>query len=604
MKTKTARLLVCISFFLLFSAFLYNYLSINLWDYDFWWHISTGRYIVETGALPEKDPFSYTSELDENKNLFPERESFLLKQYWLSQIVFYMIYRLFGDAGIIIFRALIFSVTGLLVFWRLKRNGVNFYLCFIFVFLICFTFLSFTAERPVLFTMFFSIPVFLLLEEFRIKKSKSVFLLVPLMLLWANMHGGFILGDVIIGAFIIGETLSAIFKRSAYTKEEMFVFYSACVSAIAVSALNPNGFGAFFVVMSQKYSIFREGIQEHLPTFYLYKNNLRRIDLGYIILIALSLIIFIFRIKKMNISHIMVLLWLLIMSVISFRFVIYFVLIGAIIVGTELHYLLESLFKREFFVKNQRLSMASFVVMILLFSFILFINSVTLKWHEFGKAEKKSVPVHSLDFIVENRLSGNIYNDFVFGGYVIWRLYPWKKVFIDTRSINSTVLQEARWINFARESIYNKKIQAGKTPLWERLLDHYNVDIVLLDTLNVHGSITPLVLSLIKNDKWIPVHVDFISVVFVRDVENNQEVIGKHSLEKETVFNSIIARAIQGTLRHKNNPNYFISLGDVFYSMGRMNEALKAYECALKRLPDNNPEKIRIKEIKGGIASW
>src|SRR3989304_6855108 len=91
--------LIILSFVILISSFFYVFISAKLFDSDFWWHISTGRYIVETGSIPDKDPFSYTSNLVENRNLFQERENFILKQYWLGQVIFYFIYDYTGTAG-------------------------------------------------------------------------------------------------------------------------------------------------------------------------------------------------------------------------------------------------------------------------------------------------------------------------------------------------------------------------------------------------------------------------------------------------------------------------------------------------------------------------
>src|SRR4030042_6492002 len=101
MKNKSIQIIILLSFFILFSGFLSNYLTLNLWDYDFWWHIATGRYIVSERHLPEKDPFSFTSTMEENKNSFPEREKFILKKYWLAQVLFYAIFNYTGPTGII-----------------------------------------------------------------------------------------------------------------------------------------------------------------------------------------------------------------------------------------------------------------------------------------------------------------------------------------------------------------------------------------------------------------------------------------------------------------------------------------------------------------------
>src|SRR4030042_2631385 len=97
--------LIILSFVILISSFFYVFISVKLFDSDFWWHISTGRYIIETGSIPDKDPFSYTASLEENKNLLPERENFILKQYWLGQVIFYLIYNYAGPKGIVILRA-------------------------------------------------------------------------------------------------------------------------------------------------------------------------------------------------------------------------------------------------------------------------------------------------------------------------------------------------------------------------------------------------------------------------------------------------------------------------------------------------------------------
>lgn len=598
MKIKATRILICLSFILLFIVFINKYLSLSLWDYDYWWHIATGRYIIEEHHLPESDPFSYTSELEENKNLIPERESFILTQYWISQIVFYLVYRTFNEAGIIVLRALIFLAIIISILWKLKKNGVSFYLCFLSVFIVGLTTLSFTAERPVLFTMLFSVIVYLLLDNFRIRKDGLIFLLPPVMLLWANMHGGFILGDVMIGAYIVGETISTALKRSVYTKKELLVFYSVCILAIAFSAVNPNGFEAFTMSLSPKYKIFLEGIEEYSSTFSLYRDNLRPLDIGYIILLILLPITFILRVKKLNASHILLLSVLTIMSLISFRFVIYFVFIAVIIVGTELHCLLETLFNRGFFIKSQQRLTFALGIMTLVSSIALFTSTINFNWFNFTKAAGYSVPENAVDFIEENNISGRLYNDFVFGGYVTWRLYPWKKNFIDTRAINYTVLSEARWINFAKESAHNKEIQADKTPLWERLLDHYKIDIVLLDTLDVHGMLTPLVIKLLDNKKWVPVHVDLISVVFVRDKQNNRSVIEEHYITKDEVLNSILQRATRGALTNKRNPNFLISIGNIYYNMGRMDDALIAYDYAIERLPKNDPLRVSIEKIK------
>lgn len=602
MKIKTIKILTLLSFFILFSAFFYNYLSTKLWDFDFWWHIATGRYIVENSHLPESDLFSYTSELEENKNLFPAREAVILKQYWLAQIVFYLVYKAFGDMGMILLRSCILMLVILSVYWGLKKAGVKFYIIFPFVFFVYFTTLTYSGERPVLFTIFFSVLVFLLLDDYKTKRAKTIFLLIPLMLLWANMHGGFVLGNVIIAVFILGETVDIILKRATYTKQELLRFYIATVLSIAVSAINPTGFDPFMIALSPQYNIFETGIQEYQSVFSLYRDKIRSIDIGYIVLVVISPIILILRARKMSLSHILLLSGLLFASISALRFMIYYVLIGAIVFGRETNHLIVNLFEGSINKRMQKVLPGIFAGIILLSSIVYFVGVLKFEGFRFEKATKFSVPEGAVDFIEKYQISGNMFNDFGFGGYLTWRLYPWKKNFIDTRSLNHTLVVEYGWIIEAVESIKGNKLPDGKLPLWKRLIDHYNVNFILIDTLSVQGKVPPLLLRILESDTWVPVYADLISAIFVRNTDKNQEVIKRFRIPKETVYDAMVVRTAQWAMMNEN-PLYFISLGDIFYNRGMMKDAVTAYEYAIKRMPRNHSLRLKVEEIKRKMES-
>jgi hypothetical protein len=72
------------------------------------------------------------------------------------------------------------------------------------------------GERPVLVTIFFTALTFFILEDFKVKKDKRIFLLLPLMVLWANLHGAFIIGILIITVFMFAEGLKIFLKKAAY----------------------------------------------------------------------------------------------------------------------------------------------------------------------------------------------------------------------------------------------------------------------------------------------------------------------------------------------------------------------------------------------------
>src|SRR5437660_303777 len=91
--SRVARaLLIALAALLLFGLF-----SREIYDSDFWWHLRTGQYIVETRALPFPDPFSWTTATA--RDVYPgeaRTRQFNLTHEWLAQVVFYAVWRAGG----------------------------------------------------------------------------------------------------------------------------------------------------------------------------------------------------------------------------------------------------------------------------------------------------------------------------------------------------------------------------------------------------------------------------------------------------------------------------------------------------------------------------
>src|SRR3990172_1609135 len=161
MTDKTKKIILFLAFTALFASFANGFLSFKLWDYDVWWHLATGRYIAEKGEIPNTDPFSFVSNLKENKSVAnPVGEEFNLKQYWLAQVIFYKIYTLSGDKGIILLRSFLLFLTVFSTFWWMRRQKISFYIIYPLIFLVYVSTLGFIGERPVLFTILLAVVVF------------------------------------------------------------------------------------------------------------------------------------------------------------------------------------------------------------------------------------------------------------------------------------------------------------------------------------------------------------------------------------------------------------------------------------------------------------
>ncbi|OGW31477.1 MAG: hypothetical protein A2X54_03490 [Nitrospirae bacterium GWF2_44_13] len=497
----------------------------------------------------------------------------------------------------------------MLVLWRLKKWNVNFYVSFVLIFLVYFQITSAVGERPVLFTILFTPLIFIILEEFKdrvaVQKEKSwavLFFLFPVMLLWSNLHGGFIIGNFIILVYMLCEGIKIGLKKATYNKREIIVFYIALSLAFLASCINPTGWEAFSVAFSPKYSILTSGIQEYHSPISAYISRVSPFPYGYAAMTFIFLFILILRNKKLDLTHVALLVGFCVMAATAGRFVIYYILIAAMIIGKETDILSRDLFDRLSNNLRNRMEYA-FAIVALLSSVIFFASIYKTRELKLDIARWHTTPVSAVDFIEKNRLQGNMLNEAGYGGYITWRLYPWKRTFIDTRWLSATTQAEHLWMMNAVETIVNKELPEGKTPLWKRLLDHYNINFILFDILDVYGTVPRLLLKLADNENWVPIYGDHVAIIFIRDIPQNHEIIAKYRLSKDYVYDVIVFVASYKATIYKSNPKYLITLGKTFYEMGKLRDALTAYKYALKRHPKDLDVKEMIAKIEGEIES-
>jgi len=110
------------------AVLLVGMFSREIYDSDFWWHLGTGRYIVERHRLPAPDPFSWTTAMarDTSPGEAGTRQ-FNLTMEWLAQVAFYGLWKVGGSAAIVSARALsMTAMCGLigLIAWRRRHSWI------------------------------------------------------------------------------------------------------------------------------------------------------------------------------------------------------------------------------------------------------------------------------------------------------------------------------------------------------------------------------------------------------------------------------------------------------------------------------------------------
>lgn len=198
-------------------------------DGDLGRHIRLGRSILDTRLLPRVDIYSHTAAGGE-----------MIPHEWIAQTVFAVIERWFGFDGIGVLVALVSALPWMILYrWMVRRShtiGVSLGLAL----LGAAASMVHWAARPHMFTWLFVVVWVLLLEDLRRGRRTQVWILVPLTLLWANTHGAFIVGFILMATHLVGGVLQRPGDSDSAQRQKHLVL--VLVSTVAASLVNPAGY--------------------------------------------------------------------------------------------------------------------------------------------------------------------------------------------------------------------------------------------------------------------------------------------------------------------------------------------------------------------------
>ena len=199
-------------------------------DADAGWHIRNGEAILQQHTLPRVDPYSFSK---------PGAPWFAWE--WLSDVIFARLYHWAGLKGIVLLSAvLITAAFGIVVRHMIRRGASALTALFLVHVGIAVSSLHFLA-RPHLFTLFLIALSLYLLELDRAAPSRRIYLLIPLAAVWANLHGGFMSLPVSLLCFAAGDGIA--FLRGAPEALARAKRYALlAIACLAASGINPYGF--------------------------------------------------------------------------------------------------------------------------------------------------------------------------------------------------------------------------------------------------------------------------------------------------------------------------------------------------------------------------
>ena len=122
--------------------------STEVTDSDSFWHLATGKYLVEHHQLPVPDPFSFTTYMGKPLPGEETVRAFNLTHEWLAQIVMYLAYATGGFGGLVLLRAFVMTAFCALVGLWAYRRSQSFYLALAAAFVTASIASYFTSDRP------------------------------------------------------------------------------------------------------------------------------------------------------------------------------------------------------------------------------------------------------------------------------------------------------------------------------------------------------------------------------------------------------------------------------------------------------------------------
>ncbi|MBI1974655.1 MAG: hypothetical protein HYS51_02315 [Candidatus Zambryskibacteria bacterium] len=444
--------------------------KIDLVTADIGRHITNGKILVEAPlaaklALLHTNFYSYT---------MPDAP--FVNHHWASGVIFYFIHKLFGFTGLSVFYVL-GSLGAIFLFWNVARKLSSFYIASFFTIVLAPILVSRAEVRPEVFSLLLS-GVFLNILFFR----KYIWALPILMMLWVNLHIGFIFGFMILGSFCLED-----FKK----------FYKITIVSAILALINPFGYKIllypFLIFKDYGYRIvenqsvrFLENIGftagEHFLLF--------KIIAGAT-LISLGLLLY--KCTKPPISILLPTLATLSMAYLGIR---HFPIFGlfALVFLSYAYQLFFSKIGRDIVLGS------SILIIVLLVSFGLK-DIRNVGW---GLAPDV---LNARVFITSRDIKSPIFNNYDVGSYLIYSLYPSEKVFVDNRP-------EAYTKKFFEE-IYVPAQEDESA--WRKLDEQYEFNTIIFS----HRDYTPwgqkFLAERAEDKDWKAVFMDNYIVIFSKN---------------------------------------------------------------------------------------
>ena len=458
---------------------LFSMFTAPVADNDTWFHLRTGAYIVQNHKLPDPDPFSWTTYIGQpTYSSEAATRDLNIKHEWGAQVLLYLVYAAGGFPGMVLFRACCLTFFSGMVGWVIWLRTGRFYLSVAATMAAGMIARSAAADRPYLVTY-----ALMALTLWILERRRPLWLLPPLFVVWANAHGGYFMGWVLLGGYC-GE---ALFQRlRGQPPKDEKTLWGASLLAILASGLNPTYFNVIPGLFAYQHSALQRSLKEwHAPALW------PPSWYSCLLVGAAAVLLWAWR-RVQALGHPAV------------RSIRHPFPDGA--AQRDFHRIDRAHRDRKLPPRVEASAAAHRGVR----------RAPRPAGHRRPKDRRRgslSIPPDSwqypagpVKFLKEHNVTGPMFNIYEWGGYLMWDAWPLQKTFVDGRALNESVFRDYMRI------AYNYRDA-------QTLLDQYGVQVLVLQGFEYwRGTVYMLSAALTdpNQTKWKLVYQDKTAMIFMR----------------------------------------------------------------------------------------
>ncbi len=479
---------------------------------DFWWHLKMGEVIVTSRAIPRVDLFSFTRT----------GQPFVY-QNWLGEVLYYLVYQAGGLPLMIAFNTMLLVLTFVVILHLCLRANSRLHVAVLCSLVAADVLGLYSSVRPQSYSFVLFAAFYCILWMYREGRWDCLWALPVLMVVWVNLHGAFVLG---IGLLILVWGTEAIRRAArgpgAGTLSPAALRKLTLILALTVVAClaNPEGYRVFAYVRQLQVD---PSSQQFVTEWQVPSVKEQSGLLMFFGPFFLALLVFFYTRSPLSLTELGLFSAFAVLALGARRNGIWFGLIVAPMLARHatglripdlrddsrvvswLRAAAGRLQKRpEGSQSNHPGLNRLLLACLLLFTVML---SPWVRPHL--KVERlhprlieESTPVGAMDFFAEHQLSGNIFHPQAYGDYLIWRLWPQQRSFIDGR------------VHLYDESLVRDYRQAFWDEHWESRLAKYDIQYLLLPKDDENSA--SMINDARGSSNWMLLYEDRISVLFER----------------------------------------------------------------------------------------